>query len=144
MKKCPQHLVAADEAKSASTLLPTRKPRMLSFIGNWHRNARYFRGHSTRSMKPYLSTLSTTSTVAFVDEFNSTKIYSSCFHETQKQLMRNQEGHITRNLGAVTCYNTKCPMRANKQTTSTSYPRNYSQVASRQTGDVATPASPGE
>ncbi|KAF1799956.1 hypothetical protein FB192DRAFT_1142283 [Mucor lusitanicus] len=118
LKKCHQHFVAA-EAKSADIFSTGQKPRrMVPFIGNWHRNATHLRGHCTRSMKPYLSNLSTTSTVAFVDEFNSTKICWACFHETQKQLMRNQEGHMTRNLGAVTCYNTKCPMRASKQTTS--------------------------
>ncbi|KAL9557971.1 hypothetical protein MBANPS3_001118 [Mucor bainieri] len=117
LKKYYQYLVAA-EAKSTATLSTIKKPKMVSFIGNWHRNSRHLRGHTTRSLKPYLPTLSTTSSVRLVDEYNSTKMCCSCFQETQKQLVRDTNtGRMRRNLGAVTCYNIKCPRRLAKKTT---------------------------
>ncbi|KAK4518943.1 uncharacterized protein ATC70_009170 [Mucor velutinosus] len=116
LKKLHQYLVAS-EARSAATMSTFNKPKMVSFIGNWHRNTQYLRGHSTRSMKPYMSTLSTRSTVRLVDEYNSTKICCSCFKETQKQLVRDEDNRMKRNLGAVTCFNPECPKRLAKQTT---------------------------
>ncbi|KAK4518348.1 Ark- serine/threonine protein kinase [Mucor velutinosus] len=71
LKRLHQHLVAS-EARSAATMSIFNKPKRVSFIGNWRRNTQYLRGHSTRSMKPYMSTLSTRSTVRLVDEYNST------------------------------------------------------------------------
>ncbi|KAK4510646.1 uncharacterized protein ATC70_005078 [Mucor velutinosus] len=73
------------------------KPKMVSFIGNWRRNTQYLRGHSTRYMKPYMSTLSTRSTVRLVDEYNSTRICCSCFKATQKQLVRGWLKQTTMN-----------------------------------------------
>ncbi|KAK4513356.1 40S ribosomal protein S27 [Mucor velutinosus] len=116
LKKLHQHLVAS-EARSAATMSTFNKPKMVSFIGNWHRNTQYLHGHSTRSMKPYMSTLSTRSTVRLVDEYNFTKICCSCFKETQKQLVGDEDNRMKRNLGAVTYFNPECPKRLAKQTT---------------------------
>lgn len=106
-----------EEVPSALGRYSQAKPNMVSLIGNWHRNSRDLRGHTTRNLKPYLSTLSTTSAVILADEYNSTQICCSCFQETQKQLVRHNDGSMKRNLGAVTCVNPACPKRLKRQAT---------------------------
>lgn len=86
---------------------------LISFIGNWHRNAMYIRGHTQRSIKPLINRLDCVPSdkAIFVDEYKSTITCSSCFETTTKQIIRTKDNRIKRIKGAVTCFNTKCPRK---------------------------------
>ncbi|KAK4516942.1 uncharacterized protein ATC70_000270 [Mucor velutinosus] len=148
LKKLQQHLVAS-EARSAAIMSTFNKPKMVSFIGNWHRNTQYLRGHSTRSMKPYMSTLSTRSTVRLVDEYNSTALVSRRHRNNWlvKQTTMNRDEQGASNIAligfsALVSLDNKVLPPFSRVQNPDKYVLSptYSHVFARQTGNVRTPA----
>ena len=99
---------------------------MVSFIGNWSRVGKFIRGHSRKSLKPFMNQLKSVEKdgMYVVDEYRSTITCFSCFQPTTKQLARKLDGKAKRVKSAVVCTNNICPKRIVYRQTTTNRDQN--------------------
>ncbi|CEP12397.1 hypothetical protein [Parasitella parasitica] len=105
-KRVYQRKVAQDKAK-----MRHKNASFITFIGNWSGSGKISRG--TREKDFFVS----------VDEYKSITTCPSCFQRTTKQA-QIRDGKVKSVLGAVVCFNPRCPRRISTRATTSNRDKN--------------------